>query len=518
MKIRSRLALPMLLLAVPFAAPGAAGAAQPPAAAAAAQAAAQPESTTRHRGSFGGRSVDYTARVERIRVSDGPEGPAADLVAFSYVAAADAGAAAGAAAGTDGGEGDARRPVLFVFNGGPLSASIYLHLGALAPKRVAFPDDLEADPATFPLVDNPYTVLDVADLVFFDPAGTGYSRVAPGTAKDAYFSVAADARQTAQLIEAWSQRHGRLESPKYLLGESYGTLRAAATAHRLAVRERPLRVDGVFLLGQALNIIEYAQRHHNIISYVVSLPTLAATGWYHGRVDRGGRDFEAFLDEARAFARTTYLEALFRGADLPQAERERIATRLQALTGLPAATYLAHDLKVTKDEYRVELFKDRGLVLGAYDARYVGRPERPGQGAGFDPSGRVLPAFARGFAEYARDHLGIAGGFEYRMRSPDTGGLNDWGWGGNTSPFGDWPYMALVKEVMERNPAFRVVMAHGHYDTATTTGASDYAVAHSEWPRERVRSLYYQGGHMPYTIERSLEQLGRDLREFIAPR
>lgn len=451
-----------------------------------------------HVGEFNGKTVHYRSNIETITVQDGDA--SADLVVMSHVVAG---------AGPE-------RPVLFAFNGGPISASLYLHVGALGPKRIAIPDDLAADPAGFEMVDNPYTVLDVADIVLFDPAGTGLSRVGDGTSLEQFASIDADARQLVAMIDAWSHKYGREASPKYLLGESYGTLRAAAAAHQMQFNEPKMRVDGVFLLGQALNIIEYAQRHNNIVSYAVSLPTVAATAWHHGRAEADGREFEEWLDEVRLWARTDYLTALFQGQFLPDDERRRVARQLQAYTGVSAEVLLREELKLTKDEQRVELFLDQDQVLGVYDARYKGPrdPERPSP-AMTDPSGVTMPAFRRGMQVLLQEQFGVHEAVDYKASAEGVGGFGGWDWGRNKSPFGDWPYMEWVREVMEANPGFRVVMGHGHHDTATTTGASDYAVAHSGWPLGRVRSVYYWGGHMPYTIEDSLKQFTDDLRIFV---
>ena len=451
-----------------------------------------------HVGTFGGKKVRYTSYIENFAVADGEA--KADLVVMSHVAR----------------NASKDRPVLFAFNGGPISSSLFLHVGSLAPKRIAFPDDLAADPATFPVVDNKYTVLDVADIVLFDPAGTGLSRVSDGTDITQFASVDADARQLAAMIAEWSKRHGREDSPKFLLGESYGTLRAAAAAHEMQLGPNKQRVDGVFLLGQALNIIEYAQRQNNIISYVVSLPTVAATAWHFNKVDKQGKTHDAWLDEVREWARTDYLTALFQGQFLPQAEKRRVAEKLAGYTGIDVETLLREELKLTKDEQRVELLRDEGKVLGVYDTRYAGAPDPAHPHPSMtDPSGATMPAFFRGMDVLLRDQFGVKQKVDYRRSAEGVGGFSGWDWGRNKSPFGDWPYMEWVRKVMEVNPTFRVVMGHGHHDTATTTGASDYAVAHSGWPLDRVQSVYYIGGHMPYTIESSLEEFTDDLRSFI---
>lgn len=453
-------------------------------------------SVTPHQGLFNGQKVDYTSEIEEVPVSDGDKGPSARIVSISYLAK-DAGARPG-------------RPVIFIFNGGPIVPSTTLHMAAFGPKRIAFPDDLTADPATFPLVDNTYTVLDVADLVFFDPAGTGLSRLDEGTPREAYFSVDADARQFTQFVEAWSRRHGRLDSPKYLFGESYGTLRAAVAAQKISRLEPPVRLDGVFLMGQALNIIETSSRPGNVISYVVSLPTLAALGWYHGRVDKKGRTLEQFLDEVRLFARTEFLTALFQGSSLPPAVRDRLARRLSELTGIPADFYAANNLRLNKYRFRTELLKGSHEVIGTNDGRY--KTTAPKEGEVPDPSAVIGKAAANGFSQYVREDLLI----EEANYLNDAGvkDLEGWRWG-STSPFGDWPYMASISDALSRNPSLRVIIGTGYYDLLTTTGVADYAFAQSGWPKDRVRIIRYEGGHMAYTVEKSLKKMMDDVRALV---
>lgn len=445
--------------------------------------------STSAQGRFNGVPVAYDASIERIPVQDA--GNSADLVAFSYVARTKAAA---------------QRPVIFVFNGGPISPSVFLHVLALGPRRLAVPDDLAQDPATFKMVDNPYTVLDVADLVFFDPASTGFSRVAGATRPDAYFSVDADARQLTAFIAAWSARHGRQASPKFLFGESYGTLRAAASAEQISALPTPLNLRGVFLMGQALNIVETVYRPQNIVSYTASLPTLASLGWYHGKVDKGGRTYEQFLDEVRLFARTDYLTALYQGNTLPASEERRVAARLAALTGLPAEAYLAQHLRVSKPQYRSLLLKAEGKLLGANDGRYTGPA---GKG---DPANAVLPAVYGAFDGYLQATFGVPGA-GYATASPVPEGTQ-WQWGA-ASPFGNWPYGDHLGRAMATLPALQVAIGAGYEDTLTTTGASEYALSQSGWPMERTRILYYNGGHMAYTIEASLKKMTDDLRVFV---
>ena len=454
---------------------------------------------THHSGTFNGKSIDYDALVEPIVVADAAGKPAARLVTISYLARSAA--------------QPSTRPVLFVFNGGPISPSSVLHMGAFGPKRVAIPDDLAATPNKFHTVDNPYTVLDVADIVFFDPAGTGFSRVLPGVDPASYFSVTTDAQQLAQLVVEWSKEHGRLSSPKYLFGESYGTLRAAASANQLQKLSTPVPLAGVVLMGQALNIIEFSQRTANVTSYAVSLPTLAAIAWSHGKARTHGQSFDQFIEAVERFARTDYLTALFQGSALSPAAQQHIAARLEDYTGIPAGWYLENALRITKERYRRELFKDRKEILGRADARYVG----PATAAGdYDPSEVTSAAYAKAFESYLHADLGVGDIGEYVTHSP-VRGLEGWHWNGTgTSPFADWPYMSLLSEVFVANPHFRVMVANGWQDTQTTVGAAQLAIDQSGWPRERVRLHAYQGGHMAYTIEATLRQLDGDVRRFIS--
>ncbi|MGB9071476.1 MAG: hypothetical protein WCC22_02315 [Terriglobales bacterium] len=452
---------------------------------------------THHTGTFNGKQVRYTVTVESLDVPDTKGKPAARLVSFAYAA--------------DNVKDAAARPVMFVFNGGPITASLWLHVGVMGPKRVAVPDDLTADPNTFQLVDNAYSPLDVSDLVFIDPASTGYSRVLPGTAPESYFSVAADGQQVTAFISAWLTQHGRLSSPAYLLGESYGTIRAAEVAAQLAELPQPILLQGVVLMGQAINIIEYRQRPQNIISYAVSLPTLAALGWYHQKVDRSGKTFEEFEREAWRFAQTDYLTALFTGSAIEPAEKDRVAKRLEDLSGIPAAYYREHDLRISKEEYRGELLKDRGLLLGREDGRYVAPMTSKGLAA--NPSDRSTAPFRHLFQEYVREDLNVDWPEEYIIfTGPESD--DEWKWGGS-GPFADWPYSDRLLKVMKANPHFHVLIGNGYHDTQTTVGAAEYAVRQAGWPDGRATLSFYEGGHMAYTVERSAEKFTDDIRSLV---
>jgi carboxypeptidase C (cathepsin A) len=455
---------------------------------------------TRHTGNFQGQQVSYAGLVEDFDLPASGNLSAVQIVAVSYIAeSADSGV----------------RPIAFVFNGGPIAASSIFHMSAFGPRRLDMADDQTADPNGFSVVDNPNFPIDELDVVFFDPAGTGFSRAAEGHVEE-HFSVDADARQAAAFIRAWCERHGRTESPKVLVGTSYGTIRAARLAELLVTGEAPLRLDGVYLLGQALNIIEISQRPDNIVALAIALPTLAVAGWYHGKVDHRGKTLEQHLDAVREFASNTYLPALYRGTAVQPTELQGLAGELQKLTGLAAGLFVQHRLRVTKDILRVELLKAEGKRLSVYDCRYTAPLDGPATNDPTtwlsDPSVRVIPAVQKAFAKHLREFLAFDSKEDYRLMPPEIkDALKEWDWG-NASPFADWPYAASMRRAMQAQHHLKVIVGIGRHDTTTTIGGSEYVVAQSGWPADRVAISYYDGGHMSYFFEPSLGQFLADVR------
>lgn len=445
-------------------------------------------------GVFGGKSVNYTASFERFEVPGTNGLPDVSLATFSYVAEPDA-------------KGP-QRPVLFAFNGGPISPSFWLHIGALGPQRVSAPVDLSAPASEFELIENTTSPLDVADLVFFDPASTGFSRVAEGEDPRAYYSVEADAAQFVNFVQAWLKRHGRQDAPVFILGESYGTMRAAEAAGQMTEAGQP--PAGVYLMGQALNIIEYSQRRQNILSYVASLPTLAALAWETDMVDRSGRDFDAFMSDVNAFGQTEYLLALYQGSGLDRSEQAKIADKLEGFTGIPADWYLKNHLRISKEQFRVELLRDSGKVLGRSDGRYLGEDPRG------DASSVLKGAYTAGWSEYLSETFGIHVDEQYALFA-ELNGLDDWRWGAS-SPFGHFDYSARLDRAFTDNPDFRLAIGNGYHDTMTTVGAADLLAKQAGWPADRVRLLFYQGGHMAYSIDETAVAFNDDIRDWITGR
>ncbi|KFZ36572.1 hypothetical protein HR45_15680 [Shewanella mangrovi] len=402
--------------------------------------------------------------------------------------------------------------MLFAFNGGPISPSVYLHMLALGPKRLAVPDDLNADPASFAVVDNHYTPLDVADIVFYDPGNTGFSKIEQADNAAQYYGNVSDAKAFVAFVHAWLQRHQRESSPIYILGESYGTMRTAAAVQQLSEETSALNLRGVYLFGQALNIVETAQRPANIMTYVVSLKTLAALGWYHDKVAKNGRSLPQFLEQVGKFAEGEYLHVLLAGNRASAAERQQVADKLAAYTGVSAAVHLAHNLRLTKNQFRLELLKQQQLVLGGSDGRYTAKA--PKQGQLVDGAGVVYPPLSEAFKQYAANELGVVNADSYQVSSP-VSSLAQWDWGSKAGPFGNWPYANGITAGFKAFPKLQLIVGVGYYDTQTTTGATEYLLNQEPWPASQVQLKYYPGGHMAYTVEANLKAFTDDLRQWL---
>ncbi|QQV76810.1 septum formation initiator [Sphingomonas aliaeris] len=447
-----------------------------------------------HRIALRGRGVDYTAEAGLVPVSSKPrrQDATAGYISYSRTAGAD-------------------RPVLFVFNGGPGAASAFLQMGALGPFRAHVPQDPTAPlPAIAPIAANTDTVLDIADLVFIDPPGTGFSTIAADADAAFYRSVQGDADAVAQLARAWLAAHGRSGAPIHILGESYGTIRAAAMVDALRNQDPGLKLRGVLLLGQALNMIETSQRPDNVVTYPVALPILAAIACYH-HVRPQQCTPENSVREASAYAET-YLTALFRGRALDATGRTSVAAKLAELTGIPSAYYLAHDLRITKERFRVELLRQRNRVLGRYDARYTApRPAGTGDTVGPDAFSAVSDLYGKAvIGQLAR--IGVRDPQAYRVI---IRGGDDWRYGSGDSPFNDWPFMARLEAAMAAEPELRLFVGTGLYDLTTTVGAADYLVAQSALAADRISAAHYPAGHVAYSDDASWRALMRDIRAFL---
>lgn len=440
-----------------------------------------------------GRTIAYTAEVGEVAVSS-PDHPQDASVGYMAYAA----------------QGAADRPVLFAFNGGPGASASFLHMGALGPVRAHVPQDPAAPlPTTAEVGANPDMLLDAADLVLLDPPGTGFSAFGAGADMDWYRSVDGDADAVAQAALAWLRANGRMDAPVYVLGESYGTIRATAMIEALRKRAPEVRLAGVLLIGQALNMIETSQRPDNVVTYPVALPTLAAIACYHGRI--GPCDPVASAKAASAFG-PEYLAALYHGRALDGDTRQTIAGRLAELTGITKDRWLEWDLKLSKERFRVELLQGESVVLGRYDARYTA-PRAPDAGLTVGPDAFSPVSALYGTAMIAElTTRGVPGAKDYRVIARSEG---EWAYGSGDSPFNDWPFMATIEQAMERDPRFRLFIGTGLYDLTTTVGAADYLIAQSDADRERIVDRVYRAGHVAYSDDESWRQMIGDIRAFI---
>jgi carboxypeptidase C (cathepsin A) len=460
-------------------------------------------SVTRRSGNFGGTTIAYsaTARETYLKAEDGT--PKASIFSTSYV--------------KDG--TDPSRPITFLFNGGPGSGSLWLHMGAFGPKRVAIPSDARDDGAPpFRIVDNPSSLLDVTDIVFIDPVGTGFSRALGKTEAKAYWGVTADAKSIAEFVRMWLSENGRWNSPKFLGGESYGTTRSAAVANELEGSYNDVSLNGIILISTILDFGVQAEVPGNEMQYVVNLPTLATTAWYHNRLTDRPAEVTAVAAEARLFAGGEYLSALMKGSRLGAEERARVRAKLARLTGLSEAFLDRADLRVTPGRFYKELLRDRSLTVGRLDSRYTGKDfDSAGEEPDNDPSFYGIDGgYTGAFNAYVRGDLG----FKTDRQYVTIGGVRDWDWklpGGrdNEVYFNVAPY---IGRAMRENSGLRVFNAAGWYDFATPFYAAEYSLSRTGIDPARVQFHYYDAGHMMYVHEPDLAKLSADIRAFIRAR
>ena len=453
---------------------------------------------SKHRGTFNGRTLDYTATVEETVVKSAQGSPAASLFDFAYT--------------VEPRKGE-QRPVVFVYNGGPGGASNALHFGALGPRRMQrFTSEAQADPST-PLVDNPFTILDVADLVFLDPPDTGYSRMLAGVDPNQFHSLDGDSYALSQLILRWLIDHDRMASPKYLLGESYGTLRSVVLARDLARATPKVEFDGIVFVSQAINYNGPAtlpwRAQTNPIASTVRVPDLAALAWYYGKIDNRNQTFAQAVERARVYARTRYAEALLLGNRLTPDEKRRVAEELAPITGLPASYFLEHNLRIA--DYRKELLKDEGRALLQFD----GRETEPAS-ASMPDEDRDWTAAFRGLTvnmeRYAESVLGVKELGNYVSVVPDPYRYED-GWTYVVAPAP--PLSVVLSQQMQAQPKLRLMVTQGVFDTTSSMGSTELTLAQLDVPSDRISLAYYPGGHMLYSDLDGLQRFTGDVRAFV---
>lgn len=455
----------------------------------------------RFTGTFGGRQVSYTATVEEQVLKDDKGVPKAAIVTTAYVAE----------------PRDPRRPVTFLFNGGPGSASLWLQMGAFGPKRVAIPSDARDDGAPpYPILDNPDSLLDVTDMVFIDPVGTGFSYAIGDTDPKDYWGVTKDAKSVAAVIRQWISKNGRWNSPKYLGGESYGTTRSAAVVNELEGSYNDVALNGVILISTVLDFGAGAETEGAELGYMTTLPSMAVTALYHGKANAASP--ADFAEEARRFAIGPYAAFLLKGQRGGAEERAAVRAELARFTGLTEEFLERADLRVSSARFYKELLRDRGLTIGRLDARYTGRDyDNAGETPDNDPSFYGIDA---GYTAAANAYLRDTVGYRTERDYVTIGGVSDWDWriaGGRDANayFNVTPYLGRA---MRENSDLRVFVGQGWYDFATPFFAAEYALTRTGIPQDRIVYAYYDSGHMMYVRDEDRVKLSADVRAFIRDR
>ncbi|HTM58006.1 MAG TPA: hypothetical protein VL123_06290 [Candidatus Udaeobacter sp.] len=458
--------------------------------------------TTQHEITIGGKVLRYKVTTGKLPLKNDQGETEAEIFFMAYTA--------------DRPGGPETRPLMFSFNGGPGSASVWLHLGALGPKRVRMMPDGQMPSPPYRLVNNEYTWLDQTDLVFIDPVGTGYSRASKPELGKKYWGIEGDLESVGEFIRLYLTRYERWASPLFLVGESYGTTRAAALSGYLVERSG-IAFNGIILVSSILNFETADFTRGNELPYSLFLPTYTATAWYHKKLpaDLQSKPLRAALDESEAFAANEYPAALARGTALGDGERTATLDKLARLTGLDRGYLDRSDLRVDIQHFCKELLRDQRRSVGRLDSRFKGIDESAvGETPDFDPSlSAIRPPYTAAFNHYVRTELGWKSDLPYYILG---GGIGPWDWG---SAGGGFPNVSgSLRSAFAKNPDMKLFVASGHYDLATPYFATRYTLDHlglEPAERGRITTREYEAGHMMYIDAGELQKLKRDVSQFI---
>jgi carboxypeptidase C (cathepsin A) len=421
----------------------------------------------------------------------------------------------------------AKRPVTFLYNGGPGSSTVWLHMGAFGPRRVVTADDTHTPAAPYQVVNNDYSLLDASDLVFVDAPGTGFSRIAGKDKEKAFYGVDPDVHAFAEFISAFLSKYGRWNSPKYLFGESYGTPRSAVLVNRLQ-SEYSVDFNGVIMLSQILNFdlsVDDPETNPGIeLPYELALPTYAATAWYHHKLPGPNppAKLRPFLKEVEHFAMSTYARALAQGAGLSEDQRKAVADRLHEYTGLSVAYILKANLRIDGGEFEKNLQDDTDTTTGRLDTRFSGTTLDPlSKEAEYDPqSAAISSAYVSAFNDYVRKTLHYGKDKTYR---PEISIWRTWNFQ-HQPPGAHMPLpqaantMPDLASAMKQNPDLKILLTGGYFDLATPFSEGRYEMRHLPMParlQKNIQYHYYRSGHMVYAHQASLKDLHHDVAAFI---
>lgn len=459
---------------------------------------------THHHARINGADIAYTATAGLL-VIKGDDGK--PVTSMSYVEYTE-----------DGVRDRTHRPISFVYNGGPGSSTVWLHMGAFGPEVVSTRNAATTPPAPYRLVDNNDSLLDATDLVFIDAPGTGYGRAYD---KKAVFGIDEDAKTFANFIQRFITINDRWNSPKFLIGESYGTTRSANLVNVLG--QRGIDSNGVVLISSALDYKTLLPAPDNDLPYELYLPSMAAVAAYHHALPQQPADLNAFLAEVRHFASTDYANALMQGDRLDAATRARIIAQLHRYTGLSEHFIDLANIRVSPDRFEKELLRDQRRTIGRLDSRFTGIDRDPTSGSpDYDPADSALtPVYTTLFNQYSRDQLDWRVGENYRITDYEEVFPN-WNFkrtaGGFTGKVLAPAVVEDLRQAMTQNPALHVFSANGLYDLATPFYNTEYTLAHMGLDpslQNHVQFAYYPSGHMIYADPASHAQLSHDIRGFI---
>ncbi|GIK72486.1 MAG: peptidase S10 [Chloroflexota bacterium] len=456
---------------------------------------------TEHVAHIAGSDVAYKATAGRIVLKDEEEKAKAAIFFIAYT--------------RNGVDDLSQRPVIFSFNGGPGSSSVWMHLGLLGPRRVLAGDAGQPVAPPYRLTDNEYSLLDRADIVFIDPVSTGYSRPAPGEDAKQFHGLEQDIESVGEFIRLYVTRYKRWSSPKFLIGESYGTTRAAGLAGYLQTKHG-MYLNGLLLISSVLNFQTLEFESGNDLPYILFLPTYTATAWCHGRLAADLQvDLQKAIQEAAKFASSDYARALFLGSALPPDEHAAIVRQVARYTGLSESYVESSNLRIEIFRFCKQLLRDQRRTVGRLDSRFLGIDrDAAGERSETDPSYTAIQgAYSSAMNAYVREELGFEKDLPYAVL---TGLYETWDYSKHQNKYVD--VGETLRAAMTQNPFLHVFIANGYYDLATPFFATEYTVNHLHLEpelRDHVRMAYYAAGHMMYVHIESLAKLRSDMVSFL---
>jgi carboxypeptidase C (cathepsin A) len=456
-------------------------------------------SVTRHSMRVGSRQLNYTATTGFMPIRNAQTGETEAKIFFTAYTLNNP---------------PANRPLMFSFNGGPGSASVWLHLGALGPRRVKMLDDGLMPPPPYEMEDNQQTWLTETDLVFIDPVGTGYSRATKPEFNTKFFGVNGDIESVGEFIRMYLGRYERWASPLFLVGESYGTTRATGLSNHLF--ERGVGLNGILLISTVMNFQTIRFASNNDFPLVLILPSYATTAWYHKKLSAQmqSKTVAQVAREAEDFAMNEYLPALVRIDRLSPQEKQNLLDKFSQYTGLGKTFIEQNNFRVELGEFMKELLRDQRRTTGRLDSRFLGIDrDAAGGDSDNDPSmSAIRPPYTAAFNDYVRRDLGFKSDLEYYILG---GGVQGWNWNTNN---GYADTSMSLKDAMAKNPYMKIFMANGYYDMATPFFAAEYTVSAMNLEpqlRQNITFAYYEAGHMMYIEKNSLRKLKEDAAAFI---